>query len=72
MTILKQKIATVGTNSGEKTFYAFDYNIQTWYYLGRLQLNAVVCGAEDDLNTQALANALLPGGVWLIVEGEDD
>ena len=69
---LDQKIATVGTETGEKSFYAFDYRLETWYYLGKLQLNSVVCGAEDDINTQALANALLPGGVWLIVEGEDD
>lgn len=69
----KGKIITIGDAGDNKTFYAFDYDINSWYYLGTFENSDlwVMVGAEDDPATAAQKDKLSIGGVWFVVEGED-
>lgn len=70
---VKGHIVTV-SNNGEEIFYAFDYKNNQWYSLGSLAATntTVLVGKETDSETQAIANSMLTGGVWFVVEGSDD
>lgn len=68
------KIVTIGESDKDKYFYAFDYDKNEWYYLGAFKENRIwdlVC-AENDPDLDNLKSNLAEGGLWFIVEGEDD
>lgn len=51
----KDKIITVGDPENNKEFYAYDYNLKTWYFLGRLDdsglrdAKLLIGGTNNDL-----------------------
>lgn len=64
-TNLKGKIVTIGNSEDMKNFYAYDYNRNTWYYLGTFDNNIekiIIDGTEE-----SALNNLSEGGVWLKV-----
>ena len=68
------KIVTIGGVIENKKFYAFDYDKNKWYYLGTFDDDkswTLVC-KEEESDLEKLKNKLAFGGVWFIVEGEDD
>ena len=72
---LEGKIVTVGDENGNKSFYAFDYLRNVWFYVGDLGSGGsggvgVIVGAEGDTETEILANQLPAGGAWFILEEE--
>lgn len=75
---MKGKIVTIGPVDSDKSeqrknFYAFDYNENTWYYLGNLSgLGALKFQqiVERDENDESINNAMVQlevGGVCLII-----
>jgi hypothetical protein len=69
---LEGKIVTIGAEDGNKSFYAFDYLKNTWFYVGDLGEGSggagVVIGPENDSETEILVNQLPVGGAWFILE----
>lgn len=72
--LYKGKIVTVGNAGDNKLFYAFDYNTNKWYYLGTFNNDSAwtMVVEENDATLEAQKQKLAIGGVWFIVEGEDD
>ena len=72
--LYKGKIVTVGNTGDNKLFYAFDYNTNKWYYLGTFNNDSAwtMVAEESDATLEAQKQKLAIGGVWFIVEGEDD
>lgn len=68
------KIVTIGKKDENKLFYAFDYNINKWYYLGAFNEEQpwTMITNEDDITLETQKQKLAIGGVWFMVEGEDD
>ena len=80
------KIITVGSENEEKNkdFYAFNYDkseigdiYKGWYYLGSfgetIKIDSLfIVGKEDDEVTKQKAKALLPNGIWFVIEGENE
>lgn len=75
------KIVTIGDEGENKLFYAFDYDYKTdtteykgWYYLGSFnnEVSWTMVASKDDATLEAQQKKLAIGGVWFIVEGEDD
>lgn len=71
---LKGKVVTIGDTDKNKKFYAYDYEKDTWFYLGTIgeSTDAYTIFAKenaDDLIT--LQNSLQTGGVWFVVEGDE-
>ena len=75
---LEGKIVTVGdeSNPDNKEFYAFDYDSKTWYFLGTfdIQMETLVMIEKDieDSNIEKKKTTLIPGGIWFVLEGEDN
>lgn len=75
------KIVTIGEEGENKLFYAFDYDYKPgttdykgWYYLGTFnnETSWTMVASRDDATLSAQQQKLAIGGVWFIVEGEDD
>lgn len=75
------KIVTIGKEGENKLFYAFDYDYKPgttdykgWYYLGTFnnETSWTMVASRDDATLSAQQQKLAIGGVWFIVEGEDD
>ena len=68
------KIVTIGEEGENKLFYAFDYDTNEWYYLGTFNNESswTMVAKEDDSILEIQKQKLAIGGVWFIVEGEDD
>lgn len=68
------KIVTIGEEGENKLFYAFDYDTNEWYYLGTFNNESswTMVAKEDDTTLETQKQKLAIGGVWFIVEGEDD
>lgn len=74
---IQGKIVTVGNESGDdnKDFYAFDYESKTWFYLGNFDIDidtVFIVGGKNDPDIGTKKEGLMPGGIWFVVEGEDD
>ena len=74
-TELHGKIITVGDEDEIKELYAFDYQNETWYYLGTAsadedvtETQGVLVGYEDNDELIQQGEDLPIGTVWLIVE----
>lgn len=72
---LHGKVITVGDTDDEKKFFAFDYQVNTWYYVGSAsaagqvtQTQGVIVGYEDDDELIQQAENLPVGTVWFIQE----
>jgi hypothetical protein len=72
--MVKGKIITIGESGVNKNFYAYDYNSNKWYYLGTFDNDNIwtMMGREDDATLDSQKSKLAIGGIWFIVEGEDD
>lgn len=75
--LYKGKVVSVGGDGDDdsnKVFYAFDYNLNKWYYLGTFDNNTSwnMIAKEDDSNIEILKEKLTIGGVWFIVEDKND
>lgn len=73
----KGKVITVGANNQIKSFYAFDYDQKTWYFLGKIgdlsrYPNSGVFVGKSDFNTNDKLESLNVGGFWFVTYGEDD
>lgn len=71
----KGKVVTIGEEDGNKRFYAFDYDNLEWYYLGTFDDGRIWNLVEkiDSPNIETEKEKLVPGGgIWFIVEGEND
>lgn len=74
------KVVTIGSNEENKKFYAFDYtivngNYKGWYYLGAFNTDIsdlFMIAKEDDIDLEDKKESLSPGGMWFIVEGEEN
>lgn len=68
------KIVTIGEEGENKLFYAFDYDTNEWYYLGTFNNENVwtMVARKDDATLSTQQQKLAIGGIWFIVEGEDD
>lgn len=68
------KIVTIGEQGENKLFYAFDYDTNSWYYLGTFNNENywTIVAKVDEANIDELKNKVAIGGVWFIVEGEDE
>lgn len=68
------KIVTIGEEGENKLFYAFDYDTNEWYYLGTFNNESswTMVAEKDDSTLESQKQKLAIGGVWFIVEGEDD
>lgn len=69
----KGKVITAGTYNNDKNFFAYDYDENTWYYLGSLSgvtdfTEAFLFASENDANIESKKNTLKNGGVWFIIE----
>lgn len=69
----KGKVITAGTYNNDKNFFAFDYDENTWYYLGSLSgvtdfTEAFLFASENDANIESKKNTLKNGGVWFVIE----
>lgn len=67
----KGKVVTIGTEDGLKYFYAYDYDDNTWYYLGTFENSdswTMVAADDGSTTLTALQNNLAVGGVWFITE----
>lgn len=69
----KGKVITAGTYNNDKNFFAFDYDKNTWYYLGSLSgvtdfTEAFLFASENDANIESKKNTLKNGGVWFVIE----
>ena len=72
---LHGKIITVGNADDNKKFFAFDYNTNSWYYVGNTsaagqvtQTQGIIVGYEDDDELIQQAEDLPIGTVWMIEE----
>lgn len=72
--LYKGKIVTIGNSGDNKLFYAFDYDTNKWYYLGTFDNDNTwtMVAKENDVTLESKKQKLAIGGVWFIVEGEDD
>ena len=72
--LYKGKIVTIGNSGDNKLFYAFDYDTNKWYYLGTFDNDNTwtMVAKENDITLESKKQKLAIGGVWFIVEGEDD
>lgn len=72
--LYKGKIVTIGETGDNKLFYAFDYDTNKWYYLGTFNNDNVwtMVAEMSDIALEAKKQKLAIGGVWFILEGEDD
>ena len=64
------KIVTVGKKNENKKFYAFDYDTNSWYYLGTFDNTAIwtlLC-REDDPELEEKQSLMEIGGIWFILE----
>lgn len=73
----KGKIITAGVSDQIKSFYAFDYNKNTWYYLGKIgdltrYPNLAFFAGKTDLDLALKKESLNVGGFWFVTYGEDD
>lgn len=68
------KIVTIGDEDKNKKFYAFDYDKEEWYYLGSFNtdISWTLVGGEDDADIELLKTNVAVGGLWFVLEGEDD
>ena len=69
----KGKVITAGTYNNDKNFFAYDYDENTWYYLGSLSgvtdfTEAFLFASENDANIESKKNTLKNGGVWFVIE----
>ena len=69
----KGKVITAGTYNNDKNFFAFDYDENTWYYLGSLSgvtdfTEAFLFASENDADIESKKSTLKNGGVWFILE----
>jgi hypothetical protein len=66
------KIVTIGSKDQNKYFYAFDYNKNSWYYLGTFNNDSIwtIVGSQDDADIEIQKSKLSIGGVWFIVESK--
>lgn len=69
----KGKVITAGTYNNDKNFFAYDYDKNTWYYLGSLSgvtdfTEAFLFASENDANIESKKSTLKNGGVWFIIE----
>ena len=69
----KGKVITAGTYNNDKNFFAYDYDKNTWYYLGSLSgvadfTEAFLFASENDANIESKKNTLKNGGVWFVIE----
>lgn len=62
---LEGKLVSVGTSDADKLFYAFDYANESWYYLGRFNMDVYVGTAEECEN---MRNKLPIGGVCFVID----
>lgn len=72
------KIITVGDTDDVKEFYAFDYRIQQWYYIGKIgdevvaPPNIAIADIDDtQAGVQEMLERLPVGGIWLGVLSYD-
>lgn len=70
------KVVTVGTQTGTKNIYAFDYSLKQgsyvgWFYVGNFSSSSYVVGAEDSVIAREAAEQLPVGGLWFILEDEE-
>ena len=78
---LTGKIITIGDSEDNKTFYAFDYtldsdgNYKGWYYLGTLSLdlsNLFLFESSDSSTLSANQSNLSAYGLWFELAGEEN
>lgn len=64
------KMVTYGEEENSKDFYAFDYNANHWYFVGRIEviISNNMIGKADDSDIETKKNELAVGGVWFIAE----
>lgn len=70
-TNLQGKIVTIGDLSSDKKFYAYDYNNNTWYYLGSISTetdNLFIVAHETDNDLSKKQTSLFTGGLWFVLE----
>ena len=70
------KVVTVGSQTGTKNIYAFDYSLKQgsyvgWFYVGNFSSSSYVVGAEDSVVAREAAEQLPVGGLWFILEDEE-
>lgn len=70
------KVITIGNANDNKEFYAFDYRINEWYYVGTINdeieatPNIIIAPVDDSISgTQAILDELPIGGIWIGLEG---
>ena len=69
----KGKVITAGTYNNDKNFFAYDYDENTWYYLGSLSgvadfTEAFLFALENDADIESKKSTLKNGGVWFVIE----
>ena len=69
----KGKVITAGTYNNDKNFFAYDYDENTWYYLGSLSgvadfTEAFLFASVNDADIESKKNTLKNGGVWFVIE----
>lgn len=69
----KGKVITAGTYNNDKNFFAFDYDENTWYYLGLLSgvtdfTEAFLFASENDADIESKKATLKNGGIWFVLE----
>lgn len=69
----KGKVITAGTYNNDKNFFAFDYDENTWYYLGSLSgvtdfTEAFLFASENDADIESKKATLKNGGIWFVLE----
>jgi hypothetical protein len=68
------KIITIGASDENKEFYAFDYDKNSWYYLGTFENDNywTIIGNEDDIDIEVKKNKLATNGIWFVTENRND
>lgn len=69
----KGKVITAGTYNNDKNFFAFDYDENTWYYLGLLSgvtdfTEAFLFASENEADIESKKATLKNGGIWFVLE----
>lgn len=61
------RVITVGAESENKQFFAFDFENNTWFFLGEVFSMSVVAGQAEDPVVQQKLKELPVGAVWMVI-----
>lgn len=69
------KVVTIGPNDDDKRLYAYDYENNTWFYLGNpsgvKDIRSIIVGANNDSAIAEEAQKMPTGSLWFVLEGDE-